>query len=59
MILLLPVELTGPSTSGAEPTAGKWAIVDVAHNNTRGSSQRLREKRIEIGQKTARAYQSV
>ena len=55
MILLLPVELTGPSTSGAEPTAGKWAIVDVAHNNTRGSSQRLREKRIEIGQKTARA----
>ena len=30
--------MTGPSTE-------KWALVDVAHNNTRGSSQRLREKK--------------
>ena len=28
----------------------KWALVDVAHNNTRGSSQRLREKMEKIRQ---------
>ena len=32
----------------------KWALVDVAHNNTRGSSQRLREKREKIRQATHR-----
>ena len=35
--------MTGPV---AGPSAGKWALVDVAHNDTRGSAQRLREKRI-------------
>ncbi len=39
--------------SVAGPSAGKWALVDVAHNDTRGSAQRLREKRIR--QATARA----
>ena len=39
--------MTGPSTE-------KWALVDVAHNNTRGSSQRLREKREKIRQATHR-----
>ena len=39
--------MTGPPT-------GKWALVDVAHNNTRGSSQRLREKREKIRQATHR-----
>ena len=48
-----PTELTGPSASVAGPSAGKWALVDVAHNDTRGSAQRLREKR--ITQATARA----
>ena len=38
--------MTGPSASVAGPSAGKWALVDVAHNDTRGSAQRLREKRI-------------
>ena len=33
--------MTGPPTD-------KWAIVDVAHNDTRGSSQRLRKKREKI-----------
>ena len=37
--------MTGPPTE-------KWALVDVAHNNTRGSSQRLREKREKIRQAT-------
>ena len=37
--------MTGPPTE-------KWALVDVAHNNTRGSSQRLREKREKIKQAT-------
>ena len=32
-----PTELTGPSASVAGPLAGKWALVDVAHNDTRGS----------------------
>ncbi|XP_064393451.1 uncharacterized protein LOC135340948 isoform X1 [Halichondria panicea] len=31
------LELTGPSASVAGPLAGKWALVDVAHNDTRGS----------------------
>ena len=39
--------------SVAGPSAGKWALVDVAHNDTRGSAQRLSEKRIR--QATARA----
>ena len=39
--------MTGPPTE-------KWALVDVAHNNTRGSSQRLREKREKIRQATHR-----
>ena len=38
--------MTGPSASVAGPSAGKWALVDVAHNDTRGSAQRLSEKRI-------------
>ncbi|XP_064393174.1 uncharacterized protein LOC135340746 [Halichondria panicea] len=50
---ILRFELTGPSASVAGPSAGKWALVDVAHNDTRGSAQRLREKR--ITQATARA----
>ena len=33
--------MTGPPTE-------KWALVDVAHNNTRGSSQRLRQKKEKI-----------
>ena len=45
--------MTGPSTSVAGPSAGKWALVDVAHNDTRGSAQRLSEKKIR--QATARA----
>ena len=36
------------------PPTEKWALVDVAHNNTRGSSQRLREKREKIRQATHR-----
>ncbi len=51
--LIPPTELTGPSASVAGPSAGKWALVDVAHNDTRGSAQRLSEKRIR--QATARA----
>ena len=51
--LIPPTELTRPSVSVAEPSAGKWALVDVAHNDTRGSAQRLSEKRIR--QATARA----
>ena len=39
--------MTGPPTE-------KWVLVDVAHNNTRGSSQRLREKREKIRQATHR-----
>ncbi|XP_064393126.1 uncharacterized protein LOC135340711 isoform X2 [Halichondria panicea] len=35
-------------------SAGNWALVDVAHNDTRGSAQRLREKKISR-QATARA----
>ena len=48
IIIFLPTatELTGPS-------ARMWALVDVAHNDTRGSAQRLSEKRIR--QATARA----
>ena len=45
--------MTGPSASVAGPSAGKWALVDVAHNDTRGSAQRLSEKKIR--QATARA----
>ena len=41
------LSVTGPPTE-------KWALVDVAHNNTRGSSQRLREKREKITQATHR-----
>ena len=33
-------------------TGPKWVVVDVAHNNTRGSSQRLREKMEKIRQAT-------
>ena len=39
--------------SVAGPSAGKWALVDVANNDTRGSTQRLSEKRIR--QATVRA----
>ena len=39
--------MTGPPTE-------KWAVVDVAHNNTRGSNWRLREKREKIRQATHR-----
>ncbi|XP_064393177.1 uncharacterized protein LOC135340747 isoform X2 [Halichondria panicea] len=42
---ILRFELTGPSASVAGPSAGKWALVDVAHNDTRGSAQRLSEKK--------------
>ena len=41
------LSVTGPPTE-------KSALVDVAHNNTRGSSQRLREKREKIRQATHR-----
>ncbi len=44
--LIHPTELTGPSASVAGLLVGKWALVDVAHNDTRGSAQRLSEKRI-------------
>ncbi|XP_064393334.1 kelch domain-containing protein 2-like [Halichondria panicea] len=50
---ILRFELTGPSASVAGPSAEKWALVDVANNDTRGSAQRLSEKRIR--QATARA----
>ena len=40
--------MTGPPTE-------KWALVDVAHNNTRGSSHRLTEKREKIRQATHRS----
>ena len=42
------------SLSVTEPPTEKWGLVDVAHNNTRGSSQRLREKREKIRQATHR-----
>ena len=42
------------SLSATGPPTEKWALVDVAHNNTRGSSQRLREKREKIRQATNR-----
>ncbi len=45
----------GPSASCAGPSAGKWALIDVAHNDTRSSAQRLSEKMIKIRQVTARA----
>ncbi len=45
MILLFP----------AGPSPEKWALVNVAHNDKRGSAQRLSEKRIKIKQATARA----
>ena len=44
--LIPPTELTGPSASVAEPSIGKWDLVNVAHNDTRGSTQQLSEKRI-------------
>ncbi len=52
-----PAELTGHvhSVSGTGPSAEKWALVDVAHNDTRGSNQQLSDKRIKIRQATARA----
>ncbi|XP_064393619.1 uncharacterized protein LOC135341072 isoform X2 [Halichondria panicea] len=50
---ILRFEATGPTASVAGLSAGKWALVDVAHNNTRGSAQRLSKKRIR--QATARA----
>ncbi|XP_064393462.1 uncharacterized protein LOC135340956 [Halichondria panicea] len=50
---ILRFELTGPLASVAGPSAGKWAVVDVAHNDTRGFAQRLSEKKIR--QVTARA----
>ncbi len=37
----------------ASPSTGNWALVDVAHNDTRNSSQRLREKSIKIRQALA------
>ena len=40
--------------SVAGPPTEEWTVVDVAHNNTRGSSQRLREKREKIRQATHR-----
>ena len=33
------------SVSEDGPPTGKWDLVDVAHNNTRSSSQRLKEKK--------------
>ncbi len=45
--------MIGPLVYVAGPSAGKWALVDVAHNDTRGSALRLREKKIR--QATARA----
>ncbi|XP_064386991.1 uncharacterized protein LOC135335428 isoform X2 [Halichondria panicea] len=36
---ILRFELTGPSASVAETSAGKWALMNVAHNDTRGSAQ--------------------
>ena len=36
----------------SEPPTEKWALSDVADNNTRGSSQRLREKKEKIRQVT-------
>ena len=36
------------------PPTEKWVLVDVAHNNTRGSSQRLIEKKEKIRQATHR-----
>ena len=48
-----PTELIRPSASVAGRSAGKWALVDLAHNDTRGTAQRLSEKRIR--QATARA----
>ncbi len=50
---LPPTELIRSSASVAGPSAGKWTLVDVAHNDTRGTTQRLSEKRIR--QATARA----
>ncbi len=50
-----PVELTVPSASCAGLSAGKWALVDVAHNDTRRFAQRLSENMIKIRQATARA----
>ena len=38
--------MTRPSASVVGPSAGKWALVDVAHNDTRDSAQRLSEKKI-------------
>ena len=38
------------SLSVAGSPTEEWTLVDVAHNNTRGSSQRLREKRERIRQ---------
>ena len=38
------------SLSVSGPPTEKWALVDVAHNNTRGSSERLREKREKVRQ---------
>ncbi|XP_064393442.1 uncharacterized protein LOC135340942 isoform X2 [Halichondria panicea] len=49
---ILRFELTVPLASVAGPSAKKWALVGVAHNDTRGSAQRLGEK---IGQIIARA----
>ncbi len=53
--LITHTELTGPSASVAGPSTGKWTLVDVAHNDTRGSAQRLSEKMIKIRQATARS----
>ena len=36
----------------AGPPTEEWTVMNVAHNNTRGSSQRLREKREKIRQAT-------
>ncbi|XP_064387422.1 uncharacterized protein LOC135335784 [Halichondria panicea] len=52
---ILRFELTGPSASVAGPSTGKWTLVDVAHNDTRGSAQRLSEKMIKIRQAIARS----
>ena len=40
------------SLSESGHTIEKWNLVDVAHNNTRGSNQRLREKKERITQRS-------
>ena len=48
--LVSHLRLSECSLSEAGLPTKKWSLVDVAHNNTRGSSQRLKEKRGKIRQ---------